>query len=474
MIRITTIALYALVTCFHSPAHSQDSLVEFVDGQIASADQVNGNFTYIHSLVKEFQNQSEFVEIDCSANEGALKAAMEAGHSRITVMGGRCEAGTATSIAFDDSGGIARMGMYEIRGAGDTKPVLFADGASGRFLGGSGAQLILDNLIIETGVGLYAGGFAILRNIDLECNGLSNETPTGDNALTIGIYASSSSVIINNSTMSSCSLPIYSIRHSGVQITKSIIEQGAGSSVPSIVIEQSSAFLNDSDVNANFEVFDGLTIAMSVVDGGLYTSGSTIDGSINAENSRVRFIGSEFILDEGTFFGIQLIDSDFTVKTSSMGGGLINALVGSVVRAEDMIELGGLNLAHRGFGYLKNVPLTNVNITGKQGSQLIVANDPSNTHSGMNISGIGQLEFEGAFKGEGISINVGPNSSITLTEGIENPNFFINGGVSLSATAMILVSGTRTEDFNARMTAEVSCITQPMKDIGSGFLCPPP
>ena len=92
----------------------------------------------------------------------------------------------------------------------------------------------------------------------------------------------------------------------------------------------------------------------------------------------------------------------------------------------------------------------------------------------MNISGIGQLEFEGAFKGEGISINVGPNSSITLTEGIENPNFFINGGVSLSATAMILVSGTRTKDFNARMTAEVSCITQPMKDIGSGFLCPPP
>lgn len=472
MIRITTIALYALVTCFHSSVHSQDALVKFVDGQIASADQVNGNFTYIHRLVKEFQNQSEFVEIDCSANEGALKAAMEAGHSRITIMGGRCEAGTATSIAFDDSGGIARMGMYEIRGAGDAKPVLFADSASGRFLGGSGAQLILDNLIIESGVGIYAGGFAILRNIDLDCKRLSNETPTGDSALTIGIYASSSSVIINNTTMSSCSLPIYSIRHSGVQITKSIIEQGAGSSVPSIVIEQSSVFLNDTDVNANFEVADGLTIAMSVVDGGLYTSGSTIDGSINAENSRVRFIESEFILDEGTFWGIQLIDSDFTVKTSSMGGGLINALVGSVVRAQDMIELGGLNLAHRGFGYLKNVPLTNVNITGKQGSQLVVANDPTNTHSGVNISGIDLLEFEGAFKGEQISINVGPNSSITLTEGIENTSFI--GGVSLSPTAMILVSGTRTEDFNDRMTAEVSCITQPMKDIGSGFLCPAP
>jgi hypothetical protein len=450
-------------------AHAQ-SLKQFLPGEVASASDVNGNFEYLHKLAKELQNQVDFVQVDCTDDETSLKTAMEQGHTRIQILGGRCEAGTATAEDFDPSYGYPSVGMYEIEGVGETKPVLYADNAAGRYIGGANARMILSNLSIETGLATFSNGFLIIRDSDINCMQARQTLPGGGVFHSVGLYALGASVDVIRSSMTNCSYLAIGLKNANVRIVDSTLTQAQDAVIHyPISADRSSMAFEGSTVTKNFRETGVSQLLLYSLNSRVFAGGSTFNGGVRGVNSDIFFTDSNITLTPEDTTAFNLANSELHVRVSGLNGGAIYGDLGTEIWAEYLTEFGGLELGHRGFAYFNHVPLNSVNLVGQGGTQLVIGDDQVNTHSSVTISGFDQIEFVSEFLGSGISIDVPPRGKVSMMDGKNN----LAESLNLSVESMLVVTGSRTNTFDDYVNANVAC-SQSLVDIGDGFICAVP
>jgi len=159
----------------------------FNNGDIADAGKINENFESLRKLLAEKLRLGDRFEIDCSIDAQALINAINAGHTRITVLAGTCD---LTAEGIDLSG--RELNILGVS-SNDTKPVL--DMGASRF-NSTASEIVLTNLAIRGGV-RSSVGFLAMGAVDIDCSYLVNPSAHG-----IWIYGSQA--YFTTSTLTGC------------------------------------------------------------------------------------------------------------------------------------------------------------------------------------------------------------------------------------------------------------------------------